>query len=100
MEAVGQLTGGVAHDFNNLLTIILGNLETAARLSADGKPELRECLGAIHRAGERAATLTQRLLAFSRSQPLAPHTVDLNRLAAGVSDTPEPPPVRPERVQT
>jgi signal transduction histidine kinase len=86
MEAVGQLTGGVAHDFNNLLTIILGNLETAARLSADGKPELQQCLAAVHRAGERAATLTQRLLAFSRRQPLAPHTVDLNRLVSGMSE--------------
>jgi signal transduction histidine kinase/CheY-like chemotaxis protein len=86
MEAVGQLTGGVAHDFNNLLTIILGNLETAGRLSADGGPELKRCLGAIHRAGERAATLTQRLLAFSRRQPLAPRTVDLNRLVSGMSE--------------
>lgn len=86
MEAVGQLTGGVAHDFNNLLTIILGNLKIAGRLSTDGNPELQDCLGAIQRAGERAATLTQRLLAFSRRQPLAPHTVDLNRLVSGMSE--------------
>ncbi len=86
MEAVGQLTGGVAHDFNNLLTIILGNLEGARRSTASGEAELQECLAAIERAGQRAATLTHRLLAFSRRQPLAPRTLDLNRLVSGMSD--------------
>jgi signal transduction histidine kinase len=86
MDAVGQLTGGVAHDFNNLLTIIVGNLEGAKALAANGPPQLMEYLGAIDRAEQRAATLTHRLLAFSRRQPLAPRTLDLNRLVGGMSD--------------
>jgi signal transduction histidine kinase len=86
MEAVGQLTGGVAHDFNNLLTVILGNLEVARRLTAEGSVELRSHLTSIERAGQRAATLTHRLLAFSRRQPLAPRTLDLNRVVSGMSE--------------
>jgi len=86
MEAVGQLTGGVAHDFNNLLTIILGNLEVARRLTAEENVELRSHLTSIERAGQRAATLTHRLLAFSRRQPLAPRTLDLNRVVSGMSE--------------
>jgi signal transduction histidine kinase/CheY-like chemotaxis protein len=86
MEAVGQLTGGVAHDFNNLLTIILGNLEGARRITAQGEVELQGHLASIDRAGQRAATLTHRLLAFSRRQPLAPRTLDLNRLTSGMSE--------------
>ncbi len=86
MEAVGQLTGGVAHDFNNLLTIILGNLEGARRFAGEEGSELQNHLAAINRAGQRAATLTHRLLAFSRRQPLAPRTVELNRLVAGMSE--------------
>jgi len=86
MEAVGQLTGGVAHDFNNLLTIILGNLEGARRLAGEEGGELQDHLSSINRAGQRAATLTHRLLAFSRRQPLAPRTVELNRLVAGMSE--------------
>jgi nitrogen-specific signal transduction histidine kinase/ActR/RegA family two-component response regulator len=85
MEAVGQLTGGVAHDFNNLLTIILGNLEGATKLVTEDT-ELRRYLASIERAGQRAATLTHRLLAFSRRQPLAPRTLDLNRLVTGMSE--------------
>jgi signal transduction histidine kinase/ActR/RegA family two-component response regulator len=86
MEAVGQLTGGVAHDFNNLLTIILGNLEGARRLAGEEGGELQDHLASINRAGQRAATLTHRLLAFSRRQPLAPRTVELNRLVASMSE--------------
>jgi signal transduction histidine kinase/ActR/RegA family two-component response regulator len=90
MEAVGQLTGGVAHDFNNLLTVILGNVAEARRLTAGGGAgdgaSLEERLAAVDRAGTRAATLTHRLLAFSRRQPLAPRTLDLNRLVAGMSE--------------
>ncbi|MFO1074304.1 MAG: PAS domain S-box protein [Geminicoccaceae bacterium] len=90
MEAVGQLTGGVAHDFNNLLMVIMGNIETARRhLGGGGRwvPEaaVRALENAQHGA-ERAATLTQRLLAFSRRQPLSPRPVDVNRLVAGMSD--------------
>jgi signal transduction histidine kinase/ActR/RegA family two-component response regulator len=86
MEAVGQLTGGVAHDFNNLLTIILGNLEVARRLAANDDGELQMHLTSIEQAGQRAATLTHRLLAFSRRQPLAPRTLEVNRLVAGMSE--------------
>jgi two-component system NtrC family sensor kinase len=84
MEAVGQLTGGVAHDFNNLLTIILGNLQMALRQSPEGKA--KTLMSNAHQAAERAAELTKRLLAFSRSQPLEPHPIDANRLVAGMSD--------------
>ena len=84
MEAVGQLTGGIAHDFNNLLTIILGNLETVQRRMP--RAELRGFVDSAIRGAERAATLTQRLLAFSRRQPLAPRPLDVNRLVGGISD--------------
>jgi two-component system NtrC family sensor kinase len=83
MEAVGQLTGGVAHDFNNLLTIILGNLQMALRQLPDGKP--RALAANAYHAADRAAELTKRLLAFSRSQPLDPHLIDSNKLVAGMS---------------
>ena len=84
MEAVGQLTGGVAHDFNNLLTIIIGNIGIAKRGVVEARAE-RALANALIGA-ERAAQLTQRLLAFSRLQPLNPHTVDANRLILGMSD--------------
>ena len=83
MEAVGQLTGGVAHDFNNVLGIILGNLELLGEaVAASGRTEsLRQ--SAI-RAAERGAGLTQRLLAFSRKQPLKPQVVEIGRLVESV----------------
>ncbi len=84
MEAVGQLTGGVAHDFNNLLTIIIGNLQMAYRHVSDGRPKVM-LSNALHGA-ERAAELTKRLLAFSRSQPLDPKPLDADRLVAGMSE--------------
>jgi two-component system, NtrC family, sensor kinase len=84
MESVGQLTGGVAHDFNNLLTIILGNLQMSLRQIPEGK--LRTTLINAQQGAERAAELTKRLLAFSRSQPLDPKPIDANRLVAGMSD--------------
>lgn len=76
LEAVGQLTGGIAHDFNNLLTVVLGGADALMEdegLSADG----REMAAIIGQAAQRGAELTHRLLAFSRKQPLEPHTVDL-----------------------
>ncbi|HEY6921206.1 MAG TPA: CHASE3 domain-containing protein [Methyloceanibacter sp.] len=91
MEAVGQLTGGIAHDFNNLLTIIIGNLDTMRRALADASnpgnvEELRAKLAkpveSALKGANSAAQLTQRLLAFSRRQALAPAKVDLNRLVA------------------
>ena len=84
MEAVGQLTGGVAHDFNNLLTIILGNIGIAKRGVVEARAE--RALNNARIGAERAAQLTQRLLAFSRQQPLDPKTVDANKLIVGMSD--------------
>jgi len=84
MEAVGQLTGGVAHDFNNLLTIIIGNLSIAKRGVVEARAE--RALNNALTGAERAAQLTQRLLAFSRQQPLNPRAVDVNRLMVNVSD--------------
>ena len=87
MDAVGQLTGGIAHDFNNLLTVVLGGLDIIGRQL----PALGDISAAarISRAREmslkgvqRAVSLTARLLAFSRQQPLAPRALDVNRLVA------------------
>ena len=85
MEAVGRLAGGVAHDFNNLLTVILGYSESLALcpgLDPDGLDDLEE----IRRAAQRAADLTRQLLAFSRSQLLAPRVVDLNDIVGEMTD--------------
>jgi PAS domain S-box-containing protein len=87
MEAVGQLTGGVAHDFNNLLMIIIGNLDMVIRSLDRGDDErARRAVDNAQKGADRAASLTQRLLAFSRRQPLAPKMVDVDRLVAGMSD--------------
>jgi len=84
MEAVGQLTGGIAHDFNNLLTIIIGNLGIAKRGVVEARSE--RALNDALIGAERAAQLTQRLLAFSRQQPLSPRRVDVNKLILSMSD--------------
>jgi two-component system, NtrC family, sensor kinase len=84
MEAVGQLTGGVAHDFNNLLTIIIGNLGIAKRGVVEARAE--RALNNALVGAERAAQLTQRLLAFSRRQPLNPRFLDINKLIVAISD--------------
>ena len=89
MEGIGQLTGGVAHDFNNLLTIIIGNLEALQRhLTEEGLDvtRLQRSADNAMRGARRAESLTQRLLAFSRQQPLEPKSVDLGRLVTGMSD--------------
>jgi signal transduction histidine kinase len=78
MEAVGQMTGGLAHDFNNLLTGIIGSLDLASLRLADGRlKELDHYLKSARGAAGRAATLTHRLLAFSRQQPLEPQPTNL-----------------------
>ena len=79
MEAVGQLAGGVAHDFNNLLTIIRGYSDLLLNniLGPDHAPA-RDAVDEIRKAADRAAELTQQLLAFSRRQVLAPRVLALN----------------------
>ncbi|HYC68844.1 ATP-binding protein [Brevundimonas sp.] len=86
MEAVGQLTGGIAHDFNNLLQIIIGNLDTLQRNLADGSPRLQRAAAHAMSGASRAASLTQRLLAFSRRQPLDPKPTSVNALVSSLSD--------------
>jgi signal transduction histidine kinase/ActR/RegA family two-component response regulator len=81
MEAVGMLAGGVAHDFNNLLTIINGYSQLILNNLPADDPN-RQSAEQIMKAGERAATLTRQLLAFSRRQVLQPKVLDVNRLIA------------------
>jgi len=83
MEGVGRLAGGVAHDFNNLLTIINGYGELMLGRFESNDP-MRGYLVEIMNAGNRAASLTRQLLAFSRQQVLAPRVLDLNLLVADV----------------
>lgn len=86
MEAVGQLAGGIAHDFNNMLAVIMGSLELLSRrVGAEDARARQYTLAAIDGA-KRAGTLTNRLLAFSRRQPLQPATIDINRLLSGMSE--------------
>ena len=82
MEAVGQLTGGIAHDFNNLLAVIMGNIE----LLQDRLGTKNQQLAAAYRSAKRGAELTQRLLAFSRQQPLTPQAIDVGGLVTAMSD--------------
>ncbi len=84
MESLGQLTGGIAHDFNNLLGIIQLSLEFIQE-SLQDQPELDEMAGMALKATERGASLTHRLLAFARQQPLAPKAVDIKQLLSGMT---------------
>ena len=87
MEAVGQLTGGIAHDFNNLLTGIIGSLDMMQRRSRRGDvQEVERYVNAAVTSAQRAAALTQRLLAFSRQQTLDLKPVDVNQLVASLED--------------
>jgi two-component system cell cycle sensor histidine kinase/response regulator CckA len=83
MEAVGQLAGGVAHDFNNLLMVIRGHAELLAGRSA-ARPDLLRDIESIQKAADRAASITQQLLAFSRRQIVQPRVFNL---CAVVADT-------------
>jgi PAS domain S-box-containing protein len=84
LEAMGSLTGGVAHDFNNLLTPIVGALDMLQRRGIGGEREQR-LVSVAAQSAERAKTLVQRLLAFSRRQPLQPIPVDLGALVENMA---------------
>ena len=86
MEAVGQLTGGVAHDFNNLLTVIIGGLDTIRRSKPGDEIRVRRAVEMSLQGAQRAASLTARLLAFSRRQPLTPQPSDLNLIIRKMTD--------------
>ena len=85
MEAIGQLAGGVAHDFNNMLTVVIGNLDIAGR-RMDKPDRVRRAIAHSREAADKAAELTQRLLAFGRQQALIPTVIDPNKLVAGMSE--------------
>jgi len=86
MEAVGQLTGGVAHDFNNLLQTIISSLEVLRRTAPAETARFTRAVNTAMNGARRAASLTQRLLAFARRQPLDPKPLDVNALVSGLSD--------------
>ncbi len=87
MEAVGQLTGGVAHDFNNLLAAISGSLELMhTRINQGRFKDVERYVAAADGATKRATALTQRLLAFSRQQTLAPKATDIDTMVDGMLD--------------
>ncbi|MGB7025404.1 MAG: PAS domain S-box protein [Candidatus Acidiferrales bacterium] len=83
LEAIGRLSGGVAHDFNNLLGVIIGYSEALQKQMSADHP-FREAIEEIQNAGNRAAALTQQLLAFSRKQVLEPKVIDLNMVVSEV----------------
>ncbi|WP_426237973.1 ATP-binding protein [Pararhizobium sp. DWP1-1-3] len=87
IEALGHLTGGVAHDFNNMLAVVIGGLNMAQRRIERGAlDDIPKLLAAALDGANRAATLTQRLLAFSRQQPLSPEALDANKLVANMAE--------------
>ncbi|MFJ2982903.1 MULTISPECIES: PAS domain-containing protein [unclassified Pseudomonas] len=87
MEAVGQLTGGIAHDFNNLLAGITGSLDLIKlRLKQGRVADVERYLSVAQGAAQRAASLTHRLLAFSRRQTLLPEHTDVNRLISDMEE--------------
>jgi signal transduction histidine kinase len=86
MEAIGQLTGGIAHDFNNVLAVVLSAVGLIRRRIAAGDYDIGRFIDGAAEAAERAASLTARLLAFSRQQALQPEPLDVNKLVAGMSE--------------
>ncbi len=86
MEAIGQLTGGLAHDFNNMLAVIVSSLGLIKRRIARGDTNIDRYIDSALDGADRAATLTHRLLAFARQQPLAPVSLDSNRMVGGMSE--------------
>lgn len=86
MEAIGQLAGGIAHDFNNMLAVVISGLSLLQRRLKRGDLDVGRYIDGAMEGAMRAATLTQRLLAFSRRQPLEPQVIDANRLVMGMRD--------------
>jgi signal transduction histidine kinase len=91
MEAVGQLTGGIAHDFNNLLTLVLGGLDMIGRQvqtmpASSAVSRISRARDMALQGTRRAVALTDRLLAFSRQQPLSPKPIDVNKLVANLTE--------------
>ena len=86
MESLGALTGGIAHDFNNMLAVVLGGIELAKRRLRSDPDKADQLLDNAREGATRAATLTARLLAFARNQPLAPTPLDVNKLVGGMCD--------------
>jgi PAS domain S-box-containing protein len=86
MDAIGRLTGGIAHDFNNMLAVVIGGLNLMQRKLARGDTDVGKYVDAAMDGAMRAAGLTQRLLAFSRQQPLAPTALDPNELIGGMAE--------------
>ncbi|HVY87965.1 MAG TPA: PAS domain S-box protein [Hyphomonadaceae bacterium] len=84
LDAIGQLSGGVAHDFNNILSVIGGNLEMIA--AVDLPPAARRAVARAQDAAQRAARITQRLLAFARKQPLTRESIDLNEALEDITE--------------
>ena len=86
LEAIGQLTGGIAHDFNNMLAVIMSALQLAERRLSRGDTDIKRFTDAAMDGARRGATLTSRLLAFARRQPLQPQVLDVNRIIGGMSE--------------
>ncbi len=86
MEAIGQLAGGIAHDFNNLLAVIVASLNLLQRRLRRGDTDVQKFVDAALDGADRAATLTKRLLNFSRQYPLAPEPVKANALVSSMSE--------------
>jgi len=86
MEAIGQLSGGIAHDFNNLIMIVKGNLRLLRKRFDPVAHSAGSYIASAEEALDRAAHLTQRILAFSRRQPLSPRPVRLSDLVDGMSE--------------
>lgn len=86
MEAVGQLTGGIAHDFNNMLAVILSSLNLLQKRLKAGDTNVNKFVDAALDGAARAATLTARLMAFSRQSPLNPQPLIVNTLVSGMTE--------------
>jgi signal transduction histidine kinase/ActR/RegA family two-component response regulator len=86
MDAVGQMTGGLSHDLNNMLAVIISALTLTQRRLAKGDTDVQRFISGAMDGATRAATLTNRLMAFSRQLPLAPQSIDANKLVSGISE--------------